>query len=105
MSPKRQKTLWLTLYLAVLAYPLYLVISVIAAGNLGTHCTRTTGRNGVGAFCHWGDQLGTQLFGPAHAHLGYALLVALASAVLAFFGWLALSSTEAPPPPPTPPAT
>ncbi|MBK9392526.1 MAG: hypothetical protein IPO35_14135 [Uliginosibacterium sp.] len=96
MPCSRQRKLWIVLGLAVLAYPIYLVVSVIAAGNLGEHCTRPSGRGGVGAFCSWGEQLGTTLFGPAHAHLGYALLVALATALLACFGYLAVTSADTP---------
>lgn len=97
MPWSRQRKLWFVLGLTVLAYPIYLVANVIAAGHVGEHCTRTSGRGGVGAFCSWGEHLGTVLFGAAHAHLGYALLVALATAVLACFGYLAITSSGSAP--------
>lgn len=85
MNSGNKMLLFILLPLA-LAYPLYAVVDVVVSGSIGEHCARpTAGRGGAGLFCTWGLDFGRLLFGPAQAHLGYALL--LGATALGFAGF------------------
>lgn len=82
MNKDNRKLLYPAFTLMV-CYPLYMAVDVWFNG-IQTYCTRKNNKP-TGAFCDWGPDLGTLLFGETNAHRGFALLMLLVALILGCF--------------------